>query len=216
MSHGLATRKGGGSVAGYNESRGVQCTVWDFALPSGALMQHNLATARRPDRRVVCMQEVHRYFRCMAYDEAELRLIIVGDNGQAGKASSSQQLASALSVSIWDVSSMLRPVMSSLCGKRQVRLQSIGHSNHCSSQTAPHLVADPVCPGLGCTCLCVMSTIASLSCIVPIDTQICSAFLDMPETGNLYTSLILVDHLMTEFAVHIAFSSGGPKDWGCV
>ena len=74
----------------------------------------------------MCMQEVHRYYRCMAYDEAELRLIIVGDNGQAGKTSSSQQLASALSVSIWDVSSMLRPVMSSLCGKRQVHLQPTG------------------------------------------------------------------------------------------
>ncbi|KAL0036267.1 hypothetical protein WJX79_010808 [Trebouxia sp. C0005] len=60
-----------------------------------------------------------RNFRCMAFDEAELRMIIVGDNGQAGKASSSQQLASALSVSVWDVSSMLRPVMACLAGKRQ-------------------------------------------------------------------------------------------------
>ncbi|DBB06293.1 hypothetical protein WJX77_007210 [Trebouxia sp. C0004] len=65
------------------------------------------------------LSAVHRYFRCMAYDEAELRLIIVGDNGQAGKASSSQQLASALSVSIWDVSSMLRPIMACLAGKQQ-------------------------------------------------------------------------------------------------
>lgn len=163
---------------------------------------------------MVCMQEVHRHFRCMAYNEAELRLIIVGDNGQAGKASSSQQLASALSVSIWDVSSMLRPVMSCLCGTRQVHLQSTGHSNDCSPKTASHLVANPVCPGLWCNCLCVMSTVASLSCTVPIDTEICSTFLDMPEVGNLYTSLNLVDLLMREFAVHIAVCSGGPKEWG--
>ena len=165
---------------------------------------------------LVCMQELHRYFRCMAYDEAELRLIIVGDNGQASKAGSSQQLASALSVSIWDVSSMLRPVMSCLVGKRQVHLhlQPTGLSNAYSPKTAPHLVADPVCPALGCDCLCVMSTAASLSCTVPIDTETSSAFLDMPETGNLYTCPILVDLLMREFAVHIAFSSGGPKEWG--
>ena len=163
---------------------------------------------------LLCMQEVHRNFRCMAYDEAELRLIIVGDNGQAGKASSSQQLASALSVSIWDVSSMLRPVMSSLCGTRQVHLQSNGHSNACSAKTTPHIVADPVFPGLGCNCLCVMSTVASLSCIVPSDPQNCSAFLDMPEAGNPQTSLILVDYLMREFAVHVVFSSGGPKEGG--
>ncbi len=125
---------------------------------------------------LVCMQEVHRYFRCMAYDEAELRLIIVGDNGQAGKASSSQQLASALSVSMWDVSSMLRPVMACLSGKRQVHLQPTGRSNACSPKTAPHLVAGPVCPGLGCNCLCVMSTVASLSCAISIVTGLCNAW----------------------------------------
>jgi len=111
----------------------------------------------------------------MAYDEAELRLIIVGDSGQAGKASSSQQLASALSVSIWDVSSMLRPVMACLAGKQQVNLQPTCHSNACSPNTAPHLVADPVCPGLECDCLCVMSTVASLSCTIPIETGIFSS-----------------------------------------
>ncbi len=59
-----------------------------------------------------------------------------------------------------------------------------------------------------------MSTVASLSCTVPIDTETCSAFLDMPEAGNLYTSPILVDHLMREFSLHVAFSSGSPKEWG--
>ena len=116
-----------------------------------------------------------RNFRCMAFDEAELRMIIVGDNGQAGKASSSQQLASALSVSVWDVSSMLRPVMACLAGKRQVHLQSLGQSNACSTKTAPHLVADPLCPGLGCKCLCVISTVASLLCAISIVTGVCKA-----------------------------------------
>ena len=122
----------------------------------------------------MCTQGVHRYFRCMAYDEAELRLIIVGDNGQAGKASSSQQLASALSVSIWDVSSMLRPVMACLSGKQQVTHLSAAYLSSQCLLTQYGLT--PCCrPSLGCTCLCVTSIVASLSRTISIVTGVCNA-----------------------------------------
>ena len=74
----------------------------------------------KPSVHGLCLQAVHRYFRCLAYDEAECRLVIVGENGQARKARSSQQLAAALSVSVWDLSNMRQPVMACMTGSEQV------------------------------------------------------------------------------------------------
>lgn len=56
----------------------------------------------------------------MSFDEANSRLIIVGDNGLARKAQTSQQLHAALSVSIWDLSNMRQPVMAGMAGAKQV------------------------------------------------------------------------------------------------
>lgn len=61
----------------------------------------------------------------MAYDEAGSRLVIVGDNGMAFKAKTSRQLAMALTVSVWDVSSMQQPVMACMAGNKQVSLVSL-------------------------------------------------------------------------------------------
>lgn len=61
----------------------------------------------------------------MAYDEGQLRLVVVGDNGGAGRARTSQQLGAALSVSVWDLTSIMRPVMACLAGKQQVPPDSL-------------------------------------------------------------------------------------------
>lgn len=68
----------------------------------------------------VGLQALHRYFRCMAYDQSESRLVIVGEDGHAGKAQTSQQLAAALSVSVWDLSNMQQPLLLCTTGSKQV------------------------------------------------------------------------------------------------
>ena len=56
----------------------------------------------------------------MAYDPAQSRLVIVGENGQASKAKTSQQLAAALSVSVWDLSNLNQPLLAGTSGSKQV------------------------------------------------------------------------------------------------
>ena len=68
----------------------------------------------------LAVQVVHRYFRCMAYDKSESRLVIVGEDGRAGKANTSQQLAAALSVSVWDISNAQQPLLVCTTGSKQV------------------------------------------------------------------------------------------------
>ena len=63
---------------------------------------------------------MHRYFRCMAYDNTKCRLVIVGENGKAGQAQTAQQLAAALSVSVWDVSNVGQPLLACTTGSKQV------------------------------------------------------------------------------------------------
>lgn len=66
----------------------------------------------------------------MAYDESESRLVIVGEDGRSGKAQTSQQLAAALSVSVWDLSNMQQPLLVCTTGSKQVHslLQILVHS----------------------------------------------------------------------------------------
>ena len=65
----------------------------------------------------------------MAYDESESRLVVVGEDGRAGKAQTSQQLAAALSVSVWDLSNMQQPLLVCTTGSKQV--PSLQHGYAC-------------------------------------------------------------------------------------
>ena len=71
------------------------------------------------------LQALHRYFRCMAYDKSEARLVIVGEDGSAHKAKTSQQLAAALSVSVWDISNLHQPLLLCSAGSKQVNSQTM-------------------------------------------------------------------------------------------
>ena len=56
----------------------------------------------------------------MAFDDVNSRLVIVGEDGKAGQAVTSQQLTAALSVSVWDLRNMQQPVMACRAGHQQV------------------------------------------------------------------------------------------------
>ena len=56
----------------------------------------------------------------MAFDEVNSQLIIVGEDGKAAQAATSQQLTAALSVSVWDLTNMPQPVMACRAGHQQV------------------------------------------------------------------------------------------------
>ena len=62
----------------------------------------------------------------MAFDESKSRLVIVGEDGSAHKAKTSQQLAAALSVSVWDISNLHQPLLVCTAGSKQVNL-SMAH-----------------------------------------------------------------------------------------
>lgn len=66
------------------------------------------------------LQDLHRFFRCIAYIEEAAQLVVVGDDGQAGHAHTSQQLAASLSVSVWNVSNPSRVTLATFAGIKQV------------------------------------------------------------------------------------------------
>ena len=53
--------------------------------------------------------------------------MIVGEDGSAYKAKTSQQLAAALSVSVWDISNLQQPLLLCTAGSKQVNLQLMWH-----------------------------------------------------------------------------------------
>ena len=71
---------------------------------------------------VTCLgpQALHRYFRCLAYDQSNSRLVVVAEDGRACKAKTSQQLAAALSVSVWDIRNLNQPLLLCTAGSKQV------------------------------------------------------------------------------------------------
>ena len=68
------------------------------------------------------MQALHRYVRCMTYVKGRARLVVVGEDGTAGGAETSQALAAALTVSIWDLSRLDHPEVTTFQGIKQVIL----------------------------------------------------------------------------------------------
>ena len=66
------------------------------------------------------LQDLHRFFRCIAYIEEAAQLVVVGEDGRAGQAQTSQQLAASLSVSVWNVSNPSRVTLATFAGIRQV------------------------------------------------------------------------------------------------
>lgn len=66
------------------------------------------------------MQGMHEFVRCMTSVEGESKVVVVGDNGAAQHAATSQQLASALSLSIWDLADSAAPVLTTLVTNQQV------------------------------------------------------------------------------------------------
>ena len=72
----------------------------------------------------------------MAYDKSESRLVVVGEDGSAHKAKTSQQLAAALSVSVWDISNLRQPLLVCTAGSKQVKSQCCAACMHVLSQPA--------------------------------------------------------------------------------
>lgn len=68
------------------------------------------------------MQALHRHVRCKAYAKGRARLVVVGEDGTAGRAETSQALAAALTVSIWDLSRLDHPAVTTFQGIKQVIL----------------------------------------------------------------------------------------------
>lgn len=66
------------------------------------------------------LQDLHRFLRCIAYIPESAQLLVVGDNGRTGQAQTSQQLAAALSVSVWNASNVNRVTLAHFCGIKQV------------------------------------------------------------------------------------------------
>ena len=66
------------------------------------------------------MQGRYEFVRCMTLLEG-CKVLIVGDNGAAVKATSALQLANALSLSIWDLSDQTAaPVLEAVATNQQV------------------------------------------------------------------------------------------------
>lgn len=66
------------------------------------------------------MQGVHEYVRCITCMKGEPKVVVVGDNGAAQLGETSQQLASALSLSIWDLANPIAPTLDALVTNQQV------------------------------------------------------------------------------------------------
>lgn len=66
------------------------------------------------------MQGLHKYVRCITCLKGNFKLVVVGDNGAAQVAETSRQLASALSLSIWDLANPAAPCLHALITNQQV------------------------------------------------------------------------------------------------
>lgn len=80
--------------------------------------------------RYVSMQGMHEYVRCLTSVEGQAKVVVVGDNGAAQHAETSHQLASALSLSIWDFGDSAAPVLTTLVTNQQVGLPAILHQHN--------------------------------------------------------------------------------------
>ena len=66
------------------------------------------------------MQGMHEHVRCITCMKGEPKVVVVGDNGAAQLAEPSQQLASCLSLSIWDLANPTAPSLHALSTNQQV------------------------------------------------------------------------------------------------
>ena len=66
--------------------------------------QHNKNAFLFGSHAVQAVHPVVRCINCIGYTEDAARLVILGDDGSSGQAKTGQQLASALSLSVWELS----------------------------------------------------------------------------------------------------------------
>ena len=108
------------------------------------------------------MQALHRHVRCMIYVKGRARSVIVGEDGTAGRAETSQALAAALTVSIWDLSCLDQPAVTIFQGIKQVIclfcLQGLSYFDGCLGELRLSVLCMVMCAVLAsvsvkCACL---------------------------------------------------------------